>query len=123
MVTAKYTKGFPMEAIEGPFSLAEDVDRLPTSFVHEFEIVCSGSAAAMDLALWLAVENPDATRTNHTDEEIIGTLRPTDPPRKVTFKETDFPGGKVPRGGFLVGRWTDGTGAREERLLKVELHL
>lgn len=84
---------------------------------HVFLVACAGLWYAEDVAVWLAYG--DGYELRRTDEKPLGLLRPVEADRKVEFVETEFAGGRVPREGALMCRWTDGNGTHVEPLLDV----
>jgi hypothetical protein len=121
-VTARYLEGSPVTIAEPLFIRYEGGDAdgasgLHASFRHDFEIVCAGPAAAVDVTLWLLSEEI-AAGSRWGRGQGLGTLRSTDPPRQVSFTEDGFINA---RPGVLIGRWSDGNGPREERLGEIGL--
>jgi hypothetical protein len=74
-----------------------------------FAIRNVGNAVALDLAVWLALDHegePAISPSSSVAE--VGALMPGDPERRVVVQQAaPFLGGKVPRDGHLVGRWTE----------------
>jgi hypothetical protein len=78
-----------------------------------------GTETALDLVVWLALDSggEPATVASST-EAAVGSLMPGDPEREAVVDQlAPFHGGKVPRDGYLVGRWNEPDGSEHTRAL------
>jgi hypothetical protein len=78
-----------------------------------------GSYAAHSVLVWLASDTglapADAMAVTAVHE--IDALIPNDPPTEFTLTQPEpFRGGKMPRPGLIVARWTDGNGEHTDTI-------
>lgn len=121
---ARYESGKPPGVSQSFVSSTVTMKKTPTSgksVRHVFLVYCAGPWYADDVAVWLA--HGDDHEVTRTEEQLLGLLRLGDPPQKVEFVETEFPGGCVPRDGALMCRWTDGNDTHTEPLIDVTVRI
>jgi hypothetical protein len=114
---ARLTARYDPEPYEFWVALTDNMPD-PASFVHHVMLANVGQAAATKVTVWLA----KLDGTPHSDEVVVGLLRPDEPEREVTLYEEDVSPRTAPGyDGRLVARWEDESGEHEETLLTATL--
>jgi hypothetical protein len=84
-----------------------------------FSIRNVGTETALDLAVWLALDSGgEPAAVASSTEASVGSVMPGDPEQEAVVNQlAPFHGGKVPRDGYLVGRWSEPDGSEHSRRL------
>lgn len=122
-IGARYERSDPPRVLQSRGSSAATGRSTPLGAQHTrhvFLVVCAGPWYAADATLWIAYgDDLDVPRT---EERVVGTLRPSDPERRVEFTEI-LPDQWTEHDGALMCRWTDGNGTHVESLLVLTVRI